>query len=206
MMQAKRSAETRQRIIKTALRVFLRKGYDRASMRQIAAGAGVTKGGIYHHFESKEDLFRQALAFITARMEKWSMSRFKSVRTAEGLIHALIGSISSMHEAFAEIVGESSGPHPYTFLEVLINAARRDERVRQEMETVYSRTRENLKSVFVLAQKTGEIRPDIDCDALALEINALMEGIMLLGILDRSINLDTAGAQVSQNLWRMLAR
>jgi AcrR family transcriptional regulator len=204
-LQAERSSETKQRIIRTALRIFLEKGYDGTSMREISTEAGVTKGGIYHHFKSKEDLFRQALSFITAEMEKWSLARFKSVRTAKGLVRTLFGSIKSMREAFAGIVNEDHGPHQYSFLEVLINAARRDEGIRQEMETIYSRTRRNMRSVFARAQRKGEIRPDIDCGALALEINAVMEGILLLGILDRSINLDTVGTRLSRNIWRMVA-
>jgi AcrR family transcriptional regulator len=37
--------------------IFLEKGFHAASMRQIAKGAGVALGGIYNHFESKEDIF-----------------------------------------------------------------------------------------------------------------------------------------------------
>lgn len=205
-MERKRSSGTKERIIRTALRIFLEKGYERTSMRAISTEAGVTKGGIYHYFESKEDLFREALSFITAQMEKWSTTRFKSVRTAEDLVRALFGSIKSMREAFAGIVSEDDGQHPYSFLEVLINAARRDEGVRQEMETIYSQTRENMKTLFLEAQKTGEIRSDIDCDVLALEINALMEGILLLSVLDKSIDLDTVGQRLYRNIWQMIKR
>ena len=204
--EAKRSSETRQRIITAALGIFLRKGYERTSMRMISVEAGVTKGGIYHYFESKEALFREALSFITSQMEKWSTTQFRSARTAQDLLSALFGSIRSMREAFAGIVSEEHAQHPYSFLEVLINAARRDEGVRQEMETIYSRTRRNLRSVFIRARQMGEIRPDIDCDDLALQINAIMEGVLLLSILDSSIDLDTVGTRLFQNTWRMIAR
>jgi AcrR family transcriptional regulator len=205
-LEVKRPSETKQRIIRTALRIFLEKGYERTSMRAIALGSGVTKGGIYHYFESKEDLFRQALTFITEQMAKWSTCQFKSVRTAEDLVRALFSSIESMKEAFAGIVGQGHGQHPFSFLEVLINAARRDEGVRQEMATIYSRTRENMRSVFLRAQEGGEIRSDIDCDALALEINALLEGVLLLSVLDRSIDLDTVGERLHQNIWKTIKK
>lgn len=198
--------DTRERIIKTALRVFLEKGFDRAPLKEIAREAGVTKGGIYHYFESKEHLFREALRFITAEMDKWSASHFKSVSTAKDLLEALPGSVRSMKEAFAGMVGEDVGPHPYRFLEILINAARRNEGVRQEMEATYSTTRKNVKSLLLRAQEAGEIRPDVDCEALALEINALMEGILLLSVLDDTIDLDTAGDRIYRNMWRMIAR
>src|SRR2546421_1778913 len=50
-------AERRARILDAAARVFAEEGYDRASIEQIADLAGITKPVIYHHFESKRDLY-----------------------------------------------------------------------------------------------------------------------------------------------------
>jgi len=49
------------RIIRIALRVFSRRGYNAATMEEIAAAAGFTKGGLYAYFPSKEALFRSVL-------------------------------------------------------------------------------------------------------------------------------------------------
>jgi AcrR family transcriptional regulator len=196
--------DTKQRIIKTALRVFLKKGYDRASMKEIAEGAGVTKGGVYHHFESKEHLFRQALGFITGEMAKWSTSQFREVGSAHDLIAALFGSIASMKHAFAGIVGEAGNQHPYSFLEILVNAARRDEGVRSEMCEIYGHTRSNIKGVLLQGQKAGEIRDDIDCEALAFEITALMEGTLLMSVIDQSVDLVVIGERMYRSIWSMI--
>lgn len=198
--------DTKTRIIRTALRIFLERGYDRTSLKDIALEARVTKGGIYHYFDSKEHLFREALAVITAEMAKWSASQFRSVSSARELLKAVLGSVKSMRDAFATIVGEDAGPHPYSFLEILVNAARRSEAVRREMETVYSHTRGAMEKVLLRAQEAGEIRGDIDCEALALEINAFMEGILLLSVLDGTIDLDVVGDRVYRNVWTMIAK
>ena len=195
---------TKRKIIKTALRIFLQKGYDRASMNEIARETGVTKGGIYHHFESKEHLFRDALAFITAEMQKWSSSRFREVRSSRDLLAALFGSIASMKDAFAGIVGEGGNQQPYSFLEILVNAARRDEGVRQEMGAVYAHTRKNIKEVLLQGQKAGEIRDDIDCEALAFEITALMEGTLLLSVIDETVDLAVVGDRMYKNMWTVV--
>ena len=47
-----------------ATRLFARRGYDRASMSGIAAGAGITKPVLYDHFASKEALFETLLRSI----------------------------------------------------------------------------------------------------------------------------------------------
>jgi len=196
--------DTKQRIIRTALQVFLAKGYDAASLKEVARQAGVTKGGIYHYFESKEQLFGEALALTAAEMQKWSASRFGSVRSAKDMIEAILGSARPMAEAFSGIVGQDAAQHPYSFLEILVNAARKSETVRREMEAIYSQTRENMKRLLLKAQETGEIRGDIDCAALALEINALMEGILLLSVLDETVDLDTVGDRIARNMWTMI--
>ncbi|MDE1176667.1 MAG: TetR/AcrR family transcriptional regulator [Edaphobacter sp.] len=52
-----RTAETRERLLKAAEQVFLRDGYERAELGEIAKLAGRTKGAIYAQFESKEAIF-----------------------------------------------------------------------------------------------------------------------------------------------------
>jgi AcrR family transcriptional regulator len=48
---------TQIEITQAAYRLFLERGYHGTSMRQIAQSAGIALGGIYNHFESKEDIF-----------------------------------------------------------------------------------------------------------------------------------------------------
>jgi len=52
----KQKAETYMDIMRSAEKLFIEKGYEKTSMRQIADQAGVTKGALYHHFDSKEAL------------------------------------------------------------------------------------------------------------------------------------------------------
>lgn len=49
---------TQERIIKAATELFTRQGYDKTSMQDIInATGGLSKGAVYHHYQSKEDLF-----------------------------------------------------------------------------------------------------------------------------------------------------
>jgi AcrR family transcriptional regulator len=51
-----RGAQTRERIIQGALRLFAEKGVDATSIRDIASSAAISEPAIYRHFRSKEDL------------------------------------------------------------------------------------------------------------------------------------------------------
>jgi AcrR family transcriptional regulator len=55
--QQLRTQETQARLLDAAAEVFVREGYEAAQLDTIAATAGRSKGAVYTHFESKEDLF-----------------------------------------------------------------------------------------------------------------------------------------------------
>jgi TetR/AcrR family transcriptional regulator len=58
----KDKTETYQKIIPCAKREFLTKGFEKASMRTIAADAGMTAAGLYRHFADKEAMFEELVA------------------------------------------------------------------------------------------------------------------------------------------------
>jgi len=56
------AAETRRRIVKTAAAEFRRKGINGAGVNDVMAAAGLTHGGFYRHFDSKDELVAEACA------------------------------------------------------------------------------------------------------------------------------------------------
>ena len=57
MARNKYPEETVQKILDTAEQMFIQKGYDSTSLQDIIQATGLSKGAIYHHFTSKEDIF-----------------------------------------------------------------------------------------------------------------------------------------------------
>ena len=55
--QAERREKTRAAIVKAARRIFGERGFAAATMDDIASGARVAKGAVYHHFATKEAVF-----------------------------------------------------------------------------------------------------------------------------------------------------
>lgn len=64
-----RRAEARTRLLDAALTVLRSRGYAGATVDEICAAAGVTKGAFFHHFRSKEDLAIAAAAHFSAWLE-----------------------------------------------------------------------------------------------------------------------------------------
>lgn len=63
--------DTRSRILAAAARVFAERGFDRSSIDEVAAAAGLTKGAVYWHFKSKDELFFALLDQRCAAMEAY---------------------------------------------------------------------------------------------------------------------------------------
>ncbi|MDP9423646.1 MAG: TetR/AcrR family transcriptional regulator [Pseudomonadota bacterium] len=59
-------AENRRRILEVASRLFRDKGFDGVSVAEVMKAAGLTHGGFYGHFSSKDDLIAQTLAHVLA--------------------------------------------------------------------------------------------------------------------------------------------
>ncbi|MBU5486033.1 TetR/AcrR family transcriptional regulator [Clostridium sp. MSJ-11] len=84
----------KQRILDAAISVFIEKGFEEASMREIASAAGLTTGAIYHHFKNKDELFyhavKEAMYFAQKLSERDESSNLKST---ENMLNEISGKV-----------------------------------------------------------------------------------------------------------------
>lgn len=79
--QQLRTRETQARLLDAAEEVFVREGYEAAQLDMIAATAGRSKGAVYTHFKSKEDLF---LALFEHRTRSYIERLMTTMRACKG--------------------------------------------------------------------------------------------------------------------------
>ncbi len=85
-MTKKESKDKRvSEILQAAVDVFLEKGYENASMDSIAEKAGISKGGLYHHFLSKDILLLQANGKLMEPVDEIMKKAKEYKSAAEGL-------------------------------------------------------------------------------------------------------------------------
>ena len=98
------STPTRDRLVRTALRLFAERGYGGVSNRQIVEACGCTKGAIYWYFESKEDLFRTVLSETLADFQ---------MRLADGIGSAVDSreKLARLFGLFVEVLEAGHDPH-----------------------------------------------------------------------------------------------
>jgi TetR/AcrR family transcriptional repressor of nem operon len=155
-------AESRKRILDVAATLFRQTGFDGISLSDIMKAAGLTHGGFYGHFGSKEDLEAQALSLALARsVTDWSQLVDS---TAARPLAALAGQYLSPDHR--ENVGEGC---PFAALGA--DTARRGERVRSAFTAGLepflellsnvipgrSKAQRRLKAIAILAEMVGAI-------------------------------------------------
>lgn len=74
-----------QHIVEAAVAEFLEKGYDGASMEAIAKRAGISKGGLYHHFHNKDEVLAFANQVFMEPVEALMQELSQSLSVADGL-------------------------------------------------------------------------------------------------------------------------
>ena len=80
-MQENKNTETkRTRLLRTAITVFAKNGFDKTTVDDIASAAGIAKGTVYYHFKSKEDVF---LAIVAEGVEKFRATVEKETSSIE---------------------------------------------------------------------------------------------------------------------------
>lgn len=85
-----KSEETRARILKEALTVFRERGFERATMREIAAGAEVAVGAAYYYFESKEAIVMAFYEHAQREMKSDLEAMLDRSRTLESRLRGII--------------------------------------------------------------------------------------------------------------------
>jgi AcrR family transcriptional regulator len=167
-----RSEETRARILDSSVKLFSGRGFNAASVDEICAEAGISKGAFYHHFESKHALF-------LALLDGW----LKTIDTAvENTRDATAPeTFSRMTEAFPYIF-ETAGEGLPMFLEFWLQASR-DKKIWQASIAPYRRYHKYFTSLIKKGVAEGsfaEVNPEI---ASRMIISMAM-GLLLQSLLD----------------------
>jgi AcrR family transcriptional regulator len=166
-MHEKRDARMRS-IIEGAVRVFAAKGYDDATLADIADSAGVSRGLSHYYFKDKEDLAVKAIEMQTFEMIDSAVSRLNAKSVDE--------LVNSMVEAYIHILQED--PTFYSFLFEMWSAGRRSRRIgnmfRESQDRVVNTLIEKLESSLGESQAPNKKE---QIEILSKLIIALTDGV-----------------------------
>lgn len=83
-------ADPRQEILRTAARLFQEQGYDGTSMNDVAAALKLSKGGLYHHFQSKDEILFDLMSHAMDITEERVLNPVRAIADPEERLRTLI--------------------------------------------------------------------------------------------------------------------
>jgi TetR/AcrR family transcriptional repressor of nem operon len=165
---------TRNRLLQAAFRQVYRYGFQSAAIDTILATTNVTKGALYHHFESKEALGYAIIEEIIAEItrDRWMLPLQRS--EGKNPIDALIGIIQAIPARPRDV--KSGCP--------LVNLAqemsRLDEQFRKRLERIFHAWQEGIAIALERGQSQGTVRRDLLPKETASFLIAMVEGYQVL--------------------------
>jgi len=90
VMHREASIEPRQEILRAAARLFQQQGYDATSMNDVAALLKLSKGGLYHHFQSKDEILFHIMSHAMDITEERVINVVRRIEGAEERLRRLI--------------------------------------------------------------------------------------------------------------------
>jgi TetR/AcrR family transcriptional regulator, cholesterol catabolism regulator len=82
--------DSRQEILRTAARLFQQRGYDATSMNDVAAALKLSKGGLYHHFQSKDEILFEIMNHAMEMTQERVIAPVRSIADPLDRLRALI--------------------------------------------------------------------------------------------------------------------
>ena len=181
----RKGEQTRQEIIRKAAPIFNQRGYDGAALSDLMRATGLEKGGIYRHFESKQQLAAEAFDYA------WKLAvdtRFEGTQDVPNAVDRLKLFVRNFWDRRAGLV-----PGGCPLLNTAIDSDDAHPPLRKKARRALGYWLGRLESIAEEGKQKGEIRPGIDPEELAtLIVNTLEGGLMVSRLQRRDEALDLA--------------
>src|ERR1700758_5813990 len=167
-MNMRKGEQTRHEIIRKAAPIFNQKGYEGAALSDLMQATGLEKGGMYRHFDSKQQLAAEAFDYA------WTLvmdTRFEGTQSIPNTVDRLKQIVRNFWERGAGLV-----PGGCPLLNTAIDSDDGNPQLREKARRALSSWLDRLRTTIEEGQRRGEIRGDIDSGELATLIVSTLEG------------------------------
>lgn len=168
--------ETRQRIIAAAAPLFNKQGYAGCALKDIMAATGLEKGGIYRHFESKEEIAAEAFDYA------WAVS---SGLRRQGLSE-ISDPLDRLKHYIAAFVHRSPIPGGCPMLNTGVDSDDGNPLLRERVQRAMREWQRMLKGILAEGIAAGTIKDDVDCEKVSRLIISSLEGSALVSRIERN--------------------
>jgi TetR/AcrR family fatty acid metabolism transcriptional regulator len=166
--------ERRAQILEAAIEVFTEKGFGDATMDDIVACAGLSKGALYWYFESKDELINSIVGYVFERELAHAQQKVQGKERSREKLLVTLEMITASFEEMQPIM-----PILMEYWAMMM----RDERIRNAIGGYYRQFYEFLRPIIRQGVERGEFHTQ-DVDGAVYALVALAEGMGILWAAD----------------------
>ncbi|HEX2934963.1 MAG TPA: TetR/AcrR family transcriptional regulator [Bacteroidales bacterium] len=167
--------DTKDIILKTAYDMFLYSNYEAVTIRNIIKATGLTKGAIYHYYESKEELFKAVVdKYMLENLEDSDVTYDK----LKDIIQHTIDTIKGKTNGMLIESGSSQIILPINYISLMVSAYRYYPDYEKIGRTFFKRKMGKWEQTIKTAIEKGEIRQDTDIRATVATFMQVSTGIV----------------------------
>ena len=172
----------KDRIIHESLRQFSTKGFLSTSITDILEAVGTSKGGLYNHFKSKEDLFFAAISEARKIWRQRNLDGLQQLERPADKIKKLLANYRDKYLADAE-----NFPGGCIFVTLAVELNDQRPHLARAVNEGFLRFKRMLKRLLDQEKETGNLRDGVDTDLAAEMIFSGILGASVMYISDKSI-------------------
>jgi TetR/AcrR family transcriptional repressor of nem operon len=168
----RKGEQTRREIIRKAAPIFNQKGYTGAALSDLMEATGLEKGGIYRHFESKQQLAGEAFDLA------WKLAmdaRFEGTQEIPNTVDRLSQIIRNFRDRHAGVI-----PGGCPLLNTAIDSDDGNPQLRAKARQALSSWLDRLQVIAEEGKRRGEVRSDVDSAKLSMLIVSTLEGSVMI--------------------------
>lgn len=194
----RKGERTKERIIEQTAPLFNQRGVAGASLADIMAATGLNKGGIYNHFESKEELALQAFDYasqlVTDRVNRLLADKQTGMER-----------LMTMATVFCDHIVNPVIQGGCPLLNTAVESDDTNPLLRERVRAAMDRWQERIRGAVRHGVGTGEFRVEVDPDVVATRFIATLEGgVMLSKLYGDPIHIERAVAFLTEYVQREL--
>lgn len=179
--------KTRQRIIREAATLFNTKGYAGSSVSDLLEATGIKKGGLYRHFQSKEEIALKAFDYAWSLAWDSRQQAIDAEAAPKTQLRQFIHSFCQQQEGLV--------PGGCPLLNTAIETDDGNPALRRKAQEALQNWRAFLEGLIRKSVRDNELSGSVEPQAVASCIIAMLEGAVMISCLsDNRTALETAGA------------
>ena len=178
--------DLKEKIIRETLKLFSSKGFLGTSTHDILEAAHTSKGGLYNHFKSKEDLF---FTVLSEARKIWRERNLAGLDQIEKPIEKVKKLLENYKDRYLKDTKTFPGGCVFVTLSVELDDQR--PHLSREINEGFVRLKAMIKELFDQGKRSGELRGDVDTAAVTEMVFAGMLGASVnYGMQKSSASLD----------------